>query len=155
MAHADDYAPALGHVVINVRNVDASLRFYCETLGLRLRRRSRISGVSMAFLTFGDKDHDLALRERGPGAPEYDRGGIGLAHIAFRIGDRLEQLRAFKHKLDARHVEINRMTEHRNTNSIYVRDPDGIEIEIYVDSSPSVWAGKMETELSNPPLRLD
>src|SRR5688572_9793704 len=129
----DETNPALGHVVINVRSVDASRSFYCNTLGLRLRRRSKVNGVSMAFLTFGDQDHDLALRERGPDAPGYDRGALGLAHIAFRIGDRLEQLRAFKRELDARNAEIHRMTAHQNTNSIYLRDPDGIEIEIYVD----------------------
>ena len=151
----NETSPTLGHVVINVRSVDASLSFYCESLGLSLRRRSKINGVSMAFLTFGNQDHDLALRERGPDAPEYDRGALGLAHIAFRIGDQLEQLRSFKHELDARNVAIHRMTKHQNTNSIYLRDPDGIEIEIYVDSAPPVWAGKVETEVSNPPLRLD
>src|SRR5688572_11792594 len=97
-----DSIPSMGHAVINVRSIERSLPFY-EKLGLRVRRRSRPNGVSMAFLTLGERDHDLALRERGPAAPEYDRAGIGLAHLAFRIGDRLEQLRAFKRQLDARH----------------------------------------------------
>ena len=46
------------------------------------------------------------------------------------------------------------MTEHRNSNSIYLRDPDGIEVEFYVDSAPPVWAGEVETEAHNPPLVL-
>ena len=154
MAHANPL-PSMGHAVINVRSIEASLLFY-EKLGLRVRRRTKNNGVSMAFLTFGEKDHDLALRERGPSAPAYDRGGLGLAHLAFRVGDRLDQLRAFKREqLDARQVEINRMTEHRNSNSIYLRDPDGIEIEFYVDSAPPVWGGEVETEARNPPLVLD
>jgi catechol-2,3-dioxygenase len=146
--------PSMGHAVINVRHIGTSLAFY-EKLGLRVRRRSRMNGVLMVFLSFGERDHDLALRERGPAAAAYDRAGIGLAHLAFRIGDRLEQLRAFKRGLDARHVEINRMTEHRNSNSIYLRDPDGIEVEFYVDSAPPVWSSEVEIEVRNPSLILD
>ena len=153
MDHAQPI-PSMGHAVINVRHIETSLPFY-EKLGLRVRRRSRPGGASMIFLSFGERDHDLALRERGPGAPAYDRGGIGLAHLAFRIEGGLDELRTFKRQLDARNVEINRMTEHRNSNSIYLRDPDGIEVEFYVDSAPPVWASEVETKAHNPPLVLD
>ena len=153
MTHTNSI-PSMGHAVINVRSIETSLQFY-EKLGLRVRRRSRPNGALMVFLSFGERDHDLALRERGPAAPAYDRGGVGLAHLAFRVEGGLDELRAFKRELDARHVQINRMTEHKNSNSIYLRDPDGLEIEFYVDSAPPVWAGEVETEAHNPPLVLD
>jgi catechol-2,3-dioxygenase len=146
--------PSMGHAVLNVRSVEASLPFY-EKLGLRVRRRSRINGVLMVFLSFGERDHDLALRERGSDAAPYERGSVGLAHLAFRIDGGRDELRAFKRILDQREVAINRMTEHRNSDSIYLRDPDGIEVEFYVDSTPPVWSSEVETEVRNPALVLD
>ncbi len=124
----------IGHVVFKVGSLDISLPFYCSVLGMHERRRRKVKGRKMAFLTFGERDHDIGLLEVGASTPPHDETRAGLAHIAFRIGDRIEKLRAFKKHLDVLGVVPRSMTEHRFSSSIYLRDPDGIELEVYVDS---------------------
>lgn len=122
----------LGHVVLKVRSLDISVPFYCSVLGMHERRRSKVR--PMAFLSFGDRDHDIGLLEVDASEQPHDQTRAGLAHVAFRIGDRVEKLRAFRKHLDALGVAPQSMTEHRFSSSIYVRDPDGIELEVYVDT---------------------
>ncbi len=145
----------LGHLVLNVKSLDVSVPFYCKVLGMRLRRRGKVNGRPMAFLSFGSKDHDIALLELGASAHPQDEARAGLRHVAFRIGGRIEHLRAFKKHLDILAVRPRRMSEHRTSRSIYVQDPDGIELEVYVDSETPVWEAGGEIDVTNPQLRLD
>ena len=145
----------LGHLVLNVKNLDVSVPFYCKVLGMRLRRRGQVNGRPMAFLSFGSKDHDIALLELGASAHPQDETRAGLRHVAFRIGDRIEQLHGFKKHLDVLAITPRRMSEHRTSRSIYVQDPDGIELEVYVDSETPVWEAGGEIGVTNAQLRLD
>jgi len=145
----------LGHLVLNVKHLNASVPFYCKVLGMRLRRRGKVNGRPMAFLSFGSKDHDVALLELGASAHSLDEARAGLRHVAFRIGDRIEQLHAFKKHLDVLSITPRRMSEHRTSRSIYLQDPDGIELEEYVDSETPVWDAGGEMEVTNPQLSLD
>jgi len=90
----------LGHLVLNVKNLGVSVPFYRNVLRMRLRRRGKVNGRQMAFLSFGSKDHDIGLLEIGASAHPQDDTRVGLRHVAFRIGDRIEQLHAFKKHLD-------------------------------------------------------
>jgi len=145
----------LGHLVLNVQNLDVSVPFYCNVLGMRLRRRGKVNGRQMAFLSFGSKDHDIGLLEVGASAHPQDETRAGLRHVAFRIGDRIEQLRAFKKHLDVLGITPRRTSEHRTSWSIYMQDPDGIELEVYVDSETPVWDADGEVEAINPQLHFD
>ncbi len=145
----------LGHLVLNVQNLDVSVPFYCNVLGMRLRRRGKVNGRQMAFLSFGSKDHDIGLLEVGASAHPQDETRAGLRHVAFRIGDRIEQLRAFKKHLDVLRITPRRTSEHRTSWSIYMQDPDGIELEVYVDSETPVWDADGEVEAINPQLHFD
>ena len=145
----------LGHLVLNVQNLDVSVPFYCNVLGMRLRRRGKVNGRQMAFLSFGSKDHDIGLLEVGASAHPQDDTRAGLRHVAFRIGDRIEQLRAFKKHLDVLGITPRRTSEHRTSRSIYMQDPDGIELEVYVDSETPVWDADGEVEAINPQLHFD
>ncbi len=145
----------LGHLVLNVQNLDVSVPFYCNVLGMRLRRRGKVNGRQMAFLSFGSKDHDIGLLEVGASAHPQDETRAGLRHVAFRIGDRIEQLRAFKKHLDVLVITPRRTSEHRTSWSIYMQDPDGIELEVYVDSETPVWDADGEVEAINPQLHFD
>lgn len=109
----------------------------------------------MAFLSFGTRDHDIALSQLDAGALAHDGLRAGLRHVAFRIGDRVEQLRAFKMRLDCLGIGARRMLQHRVSSSIYLLDPDGMELEIYVDSGTPVWDADGQIEVTNPELRLD
>ena len=122
---------------------------------MRERRFRKAHGRGIAFLTFGERDHDIGLLEVGAFDETRDGTRAGLAHIAFCIGDRVELLRAFKKHLDAMGIELERMVEHRVSRSIYLRDPDGIELEIYVDSDAPIRKADRELGMTDPPLHLD
>ena len=145
----------LGHLVLSVRSLDVSVPFYCNVFGIRTRRRTKVGGKRMAFLTFGARDHDIAFVEVGASAPPHDENRSGLQHIAFRIGNRIEELRAFKKHLDALGIMPHRVREHRVSWSIYMRDPDGIELEAYVDSDTPILEADGELEVIHRPFHLD
>jgi catechol-2,3-dioxygenase len=143
----------LGHVVLNVRSLPVSTRFYCEALSLTEVGRNAERGL--VFLSFGVNDHDIALREVEPTAAGHDESAVGLRHVAFRIGAALADLRAFMAHLDARQIPIRRVQEHLVSTSIYFSDPDGIELEGYVEHSPEVPRREPATARFSRPARID
>ena len=126
----------LGHAVLRVRNLERSAAFYRDLLGMREVARY---GGKMAFFSLGANHHDLALMELGADAAAADPGAVGLYHLAFKVGDTLVELRAVKAELEASGVEILGMSDHRVSQSLYILDPDGIELELYVDADPALW----------------
>lgn len=145
----------LGHLVLHVSDLARSTRFYCEVLGLRRRRGGIFNGDKMVLLTFGENDHDLGLVELPAPARSSDASSPGLDHVAFRIGDSIEALREFKAHLDRLGIRAEQMTEHLYAQSIYLRDPDGIAVEVYVDPQAETPYIEGDIEINNPGLRLD
>lgn len=142
----------VGHVVLNVRTLAVAVQFYSEVLGLREVGRY---GPDMVFFVAGcGNHHDLAIREVGPAARATGPDDIGLCHVALKIGNGLPALRAAKARLDALGVPIRRMEHHRVSNSIYIADPDGNEIELYVDEDPQIWRDDPSAAASVTPLEL-
>jgi catechol 2,3-dioxygenase len=127
---------SLGHVVLKVRNLSVSVPFYRDVLGLREVARY---GENMVFFSLGISHHDLALMEVGNHSPNPQPDSVGLFHVAFKIGDRLEDLLAMKQHLERNRILLAGMSDHTVSQSIYIRDPDGIEIELYVDADPKIW----------------
>lgn len=89
----------LGHVVLMVRSLAVSVPFYRDVLGLREVARY---GGNMAFLSCGENHHDLALLEIGEQAGPPSLRNVGVYHVAFKVGDSLDELRAFRDHLAAR-----------------------------------------------------
>ncbi len=127
----------VGHVVLNVRELAPAIAFYGGVLGLR--EVGRYQHDMVFFTATGENHHDIALREVGAGARAADGNAVGLCHVALKIGDSLDLLRAAKAALDAAGVAILRIESHRVSRSIYLADPDGNEIELYVDDDPRIW----------------
>ncbi len=123
----------LGHVVLYVSNVKRSADFYRDTLGFR--EIGRFPGA--AAFSSGRTHHELLLIEVGGRAPERAFPEPGLYHIGFKIGDGAEALRAVYQELKGT-VEIVGASDHGVTHSLYIRDPDGNELELYADIS-DVW----------------
>jgi catechol 2,3-dioxygenase len=130
-------AQYLGHVVFFVRNLEWSLVFYRDLLGFK--EVGRIFDGKAAALTSGRTHHELLLIEVGaaPGVPPGRRRG--LYHIGIKIGDSLDELRAAKKELEEAGVSIIDMSDHTVSQSLYLADPDGNEVELYVDASPTIW----------------
>ena len=143
----------LGHVVFYVKSLQRSLAFYRDLLGFQ--EVGRIFGDKAAALTTGRTHHELLLIEVGdaPAAPSGRR--LGLYHIGIKVGDTLDELRAAKQELEHAGVAIGGMSDHTVSQSLYLRDPDGNEIELYVDADESIWKNNPAAVLSPiKPLRI-
>jgi catechol 2,3-dioxygenase len=126
---------SLGHVVVKVRSVQRSEAFYAGVLDLGIPVVSRISDpVHMTFFSLGSH-HDFAVLEVGEDAPAPDPGAIGLAHVAFKIGDSLGEYQSAEAALEAAQITVLYTAERTFTKSLHLHDPDGNEVELYVDAS--------------------
>ena len=143
----------LGHVVLYVKDLNRSLAFYRDLLGFQ--EVGRAFGGAAAALTSGRTHHELLLIEVGdvPGPPSGRR--LGLYHIGIKVGDSLEDLRSAKRELEHAGVTIAGMSDHTISQSLYLADPDGNEVELYVDADPSIWKKNPAAVLAPiKPLRL-
>ena len=125
---------SLGHVVIKVRDVARSEAFYNGVLGLPIAARSERS--PMTFFSLGDH-HDFAIAGLGDDAEPANGNAVGLAHVAFKIGNSFDELKDAKRHLDEAGIPCTPV-DHEVTQSLYFVDPDGNQIELYVDVS-EVW----------------
>ncbi len=142
---------ALGHVVLKVRDLNRSVPFYAQVLGLKEVARM---GDRMVFFSIAGNHHDLALVQMGSEAPAAPETSPGLAHVAFKVGDSLDELRAMKDWLEMHGVRPDRTADHRVSQSIYFHDPDGNQIEVFVDSDPRIWREDPTTVATRLPLAL-
>ena len=121
----------LGHVVLKVRDAPRAEAFYAGVLGIPIVSRIE-DPVPMTFFTLGDH-HDFAVIELGDDAPSPAARATGLAHVAFKIGNSLDEFCLAKTELEAGDVEILYEADRTFTKSMHVHDPDGNEVELYVD----------------------
>jgi catechol 2,3-dioxygenase len=91
------------------------------------------------FLSCGRNHHDIRLVEISSDARRPEGSDIGLYHVALKIGDNLEALRAARARLEECGVRIQWIGDHTVSQSLYVADPDGNNIELYVDADPAIW----------------
>ncbi len=124
----------IGHVVIKVRDLERSARFYSEVMGLQIMKMEPQFKIGF-FASNGRDHHELAAMEVGPDAPLSAPHAIGLAHIAFRLRDEAH-LRAAYDDLKAHGVKIITAVNHGVTKSVYFQDPDGNQLEVYCDGLP-------------------
>ena len=143
----------LGHVVFYVKNLERSLEFYRDLLGFT--QVGQIFNGAAAALTSGRTHHELLLIQVGdaPGPPRGPRRG--LYHIGIKVGNSLDELRSAKQELEQAGVTIDGMSDHTVSQSLYLKDPDGNEVELYVDADESLWKNNAAAVLSPiKPLHL-
>ena len=122
---------SLGHVVLKVSDQEKSEAFYNGVLGLPIV--ARYDERNMTFFSLGDH-HDFAIMALGDEAEHPASRSTGLAHVAFKIGESLDELREARGKLDGAGIKTSAV-DHEVTKSLYFNDPDGNGIEVYVDVS--------------------
>lgn len=148
----------LGHLVLYVRNVQRSATFYRDVLGWRqiLPTENDRSAVGFPVAAFsapsGRTHHELLLIEVGDAAAAVPQGSrIGLYHFGLKIGDSDDALRDAVRQLEAAGATIVGASDHTVTHSLYIEDPDGNEIELYVDVAGVDW--KSHPELVGSPIK--
>lgn len=126
-------ARKLGHVVLKVRDAQASKAFYSRVLGLQVAHEDRQRGA--VFLSFGTEHHDLALFQLATGdAPEATQPG--LHHTAWQL-ESFEALQDAYRELGRLGIAVESTVEHNVTRSVYFHDPDGNRVELYCDMVPN------------------
>ena len=123
---------SLGHIVLKVRNQQRAEDFYYGILGFPIVARNQ--EFDMTFFGFGDYHHHFAVIAVGDHAKPSTEDTLGLYHAAFKIGDKLDELKAAKEHLEAAGITVL-VRDHIVTKSLYFEDPDGNPLELYVEGS--------------------
>jgi catechol 2,3-dioxygenase len=138
----------LGPVHLNVTDLDRSIPFYENSIGLRLQRRD--DGV--AAMDAGADDL-LVLHERPDARPAGRHAG--LYHYALLHPSRLELARAGRRLVDTR-TPISGASDHGISEAIYLPDPDGNGIELAADRPRERWGDLRDPTVIGPrPLDME
>jgi lactoylglutathione lyase len=119
------------HTMVRVRDLDASLDFYCQQLGLEELRRIDVEAgrFTLVFLAApGDGAAQVELTHNWD--PEEYGGGRNFGHLAYQVDD----IYALCERLRAAGVTIHRPP--RDGHMAFVRSPDGISIELLQAGAP-------------------
>ena len=122
--------PVIGHVHLKVSDLDRSIAFYRDLLGMELQQRY---GRGAAFLSWGGYHHHVGLNvweSRGGSAPSP--GTTGLYHFAILYPSRQALAQALKRLMD-NDVALDGASDHGVSEALYLRDHDGNGVELYVD----------------------
>ncbi|MGB9111318.1 MAG: VOC family protein [Acidimicrobiales bacterium] len=150
----------LGHLVLYVRNAERSAAFYRDVLGWHqvVGAGSDVASpipFPVAMFSSGRTHHELLLIEVGEDAPGPPRGRhTGLYHFGLKVGDSDADLRAALDQLRAAGATVVGASDHTITHSVYIEDPDGNEIELYVDVEGADWSDPEQLLAEIRPLRL-
>ena len=119
------------HTMIRVGDLQASLNFYCEKLGMKLLRKQDFPGgkFTLAFVGYGDeKDHTVVELTHNWDTKSYDLGG-GFGHLAIGVPDAYKACEDLK----AKGVKVVREAgpmAHGTTVIAFIEDPNGYKIEL-------------------------
>jgi catechol-2,3-dioxygenase len=145
----------LGHLVLYVHDLERSVHFYRDVLSWTPVMPDAPM-VGAAAFSSGRTHHELLLIEVGADATPIPEGRrVGLYHFGLKVGDTDDELRDAVAALREAGVTIVGASDHTVTHSVYILDPDGNEIELYIDVASSDWANHPELVLTpTKPLHL-
>jgi catechol 2,3-dioxygenase len=146
---ARDARAEVGRVRLRVADLDRAIAFY-RALGFESAHQV---GNDRVFLTAAGSHPQIALsRETPPEAAE----GSPSSRFSIRLADRAALAQALR-QLTAEGVAITRAIDEGISESLYVRDPDGHDVELYYDRPRAEWplAGDGTVALTTRPIDLD
>ena len=147
-------APAhtrIGHVHLQVTDLDKALEFYCGVLGFRLMQRF---GPQAAFISAGGYHHIGLNTWNSLGGPRARKQGAGLYHTAILYATRAELAGALRQLLAAGYP-ITGAADHGVSEAIYLDDPDGNGVELYCDRPRAQWPMSADGEVQMYTRALD
>jgi catechol 2,3-dioxygenase len=151
----------INHLVLNVRNLEESHRFWTEVVGLQQVGElkpapGRPNPPKMRFYSGagqgGTHHHDIALMEN-PNLPEppkeWSMIGMPMAinHIAITYPSREAWMQQLAY-LQKKGVKFDRRIEHGMTHSLYIHDPNGYGVELVYDLPREVWEHDIDAALN-------
>lgn len=151
----------INHVVLNVRDIEESHRFWTEIVGLKqvgaLRPRADMGPLPTMRFYSGDHEgklthHDLALVENPNVPPPPAEWGLfgappALNHIAIAMPDR-ESWRAKLAELQERGIKFHLRINHGVTHSVYISDPNGYGVELLYELPREMWERDIDAGLN-------
>ena len=138
---------AMGPVHLTVADLERSLHYYREAVGLRVLDQ----GGGRALLGAGGAELLVVVEE--PGARPAPRH-TGLFHFALLVPARADLAHWLAHAAREQ-VPLAGMSDHYVSEAIYLGDPDGHGIEIYADRPRDVWEGQVMARMTTAPLDVN
>lgn len=127
---------SIGHVHLKVANIERALGFYRDILGFEV---TQWYGEEAAFLSAGGYHHHIGLNTwMSKGASPAPRNSAGLFHLAILYPERRDLAQALKWLIEAEHP-IDGASDHGVSEALYLTDPDGNGVELYVDRPVEEW----------------
>lgn len=122
---------SLDHLVLTVRDIDATVRFYESALAMQAARFTAKDGTERVALAFGRQKINLHSQGR-EFEPKADKATPGSADLCFLTREPVAQVIAHLHRLGIAVIEgpVQRTGATGPILSIYIRDPDGNLLEI-------------------------
>lgn len=142
----------IGHVHLKVADLDRAIGFYSGVLGFEVQQRR---GDEAAFLSAGGYHHHLGLNTwDSKGGSPAAKHHTGLYHTAFLYPDRAQLADALRRVSEAG-IAIEGSADHGVSEAIYISDPDGNGVELYVDRAKQDWPRDADGNLAMVNARLD
>ena len=141
MSHS---TPTLGHVHLQVSDLDSAIAFYRDVVGLKIQQRD----TRAVFMSFDGYHHHLALNTwQSKGAGPAPTGHPGLFHSAFLYPDRASLGQAII-RAKKNGYQLDGAADHGVSEAVYLSDPDGNGVELYRDRAEADWPRDMDGNLS-------
>ena len=143
--------PRIGHVHLRVADIERSLAFWRDIIGLEVMQRM----PRAVFLSADGYHHHIAINNwdsegGGPPAP----GTTGLFHVALLYPSRAALGHALR-RLQAAGIRIDGASDHGVSEALYLSDPDGNGVELYRDRPREEWPRDADGGLAMFTRRLD
>lgn len=117
------------HTMIRVKDIDASMKFYTELLGLQKTHEIKLEDCILHFLKDKDGDFEIELTQNFETPKESYTNGNAFGHFAFETSDMAEFDKKFK-AFGGEYLYEPYFMEEAKSKIAFIKDPDGNEIEI-------------------------
>ena len=144
----------VGPVHLTVADLERSLRFYGEVLGLQVAERGD-GTVTLAVTSDAPKASAIVVLSALPGARPQPPRTTGLYHLAILMPTRADLARSLAHLIETRY-RLQGASDHLVSEALYLADPEGNGIELYADRPRDQWPRRGDRiAMATDPLDLD